>query len=117
VTPQALGILLRIDDIWMLSKQFSFDGASLSAAITATFERRDTVIPERAPTALTEEFAGHHGKQTQWTAFLQRHGLADAPPEPSSVVRDLRTFLLEPLRTAAQRGSFRELWKPGGPWI
>jgi predicted nucleotidyltransferase component of viral defense system len=33
-------------DVWMLSKQFSFDGVSLSAAIAATFERRRTTIPD-----------------------------------------------------------------------
>jgi predicted nucleotidyltransferase component of viral defense system len=103
-------------DMWMLSKQFSFDGASLSAAIAATFERRSTAVPEGVPTALTDEFAADPIKQTQWAAFLRRSGLADAPPELSGVVRDLRAFLLEPLRSAAQGRPFSKSWKPGGPW-
>jgi len=40
-------------DMWTLSKQFPFEGASLSAAIAATFNRRSTPIPNGAPTALT----------------------------------------------------------------
>lgn len=49
-------------DMWMLSEQFPFDGASLSAAIAATFERRGTAIPEGVPTALTDDFAADRGK-------------------------------------------------------
>ncbi len=104
-------------DIWMLSKRFSFDGASLSAAIAATFERRGTAIPKGVPTALSDEFAGDRGKQTQWTAFLKRNGLTDAPPDLFSVVHDLRAFLLEPLRAAAHTGSLPRSWKPRGLWV
>jgi predicted nucleotidyltransferase component of viral defense system len=103
-------------DIWTFSKQFSFDGASLSAAMRATFERRGTAIPEGVPTALTDEFAADRTKQTQWTAFLRRSGLADGPPELSGVVRDLRAFLLGSLRSAAQGRPFAKSWQPGGPW-
>jgi predicted nucleotidyltransferase component of viral defense system len=103
-------------DVWMLSKQFSFDGASLSAAIAATFERRRTTIPNGVPTALADEFAGDRGKQMQWTAFLRRNALASAPHDLSVVVRDLRTFLLEPLRAAARKQVFSKSWSNGGPW-
>lgn len=103
-------------DMWILSKQFPFDGASLSAAIAATFERRGTAISEGVPTALTDEFAGDRIKQTQWTAFLKRNALADKALELSKVVQDLRVFLLEPSHTAAQKRTLSKSWKPGGPW-
>jgi len=103
-------------DMWMLSKQFPFDGTSLPAAIGATFERRSTAIPKGVPTALTDEFAGDRSKQTQWTAFLKRNMLTDAPPNLSSVVHDLREFLLEPLRAASEKRIFSKSWKPGGLW-
>lgn len=103
-------------DIWMLSKQFPFDGVSLSTAVRATFERRGTAIPAGVPTALTDEFAADGTKQTQWTAFLRRNALIDAPPDLSSIVRDLREFLLEPLHAAARSEPLAESWKPGGPW-
>ena len=32
-------------DIWLLSRQFDFDGANLAEAIRLTFERRDTSVP------------------------------------------------------------------------
>ncbi len=103
-------------DTWTLSKQFAFDGALLSAAIAATFERRGTTIPDGVPTALTDEFATDTAKQTQWTAFLKRDVLTDAPPDVSGVVDGLRQFLLEPLHAAARSAHFSKSWQPGGPW-
>ncbi len=104
-------------DIWMLARQFSCDGTSLSAAITATFTRRATPIPHDVPTALTDEFAADGMKQTQWTAFLRRNALTDAPADLAGVVRDLRAFLREPLHTAGQRRLLSKSWRPGGPWV
>lgn len=103
-------------DMWMLSQQFSFDGTSLSAAMTATFERRSTPIIEGVPTALMDEFGADRGKQTQWAAFLKRNVLADTALGLSAVVRDLRVFLFEPLQAAAQKGTLSKSWKPRGPW-
>ena len=103
-------------DIWMLSKLFPFDGASSSAALAATFARRDTPIPQGVPTALTDEFAADGTKQTQWAAFLRRNVLTGAPPDLHSVVQDLRVFLLGLLRAAGSGSPFTKSWKPGGPW-
>jgi len=43
-------------DIWLLSQQFDFDGASLMRAIEATFRRRRTVLPNELPIGLSIEF-------------------------------------------------------------
>ncbi|MDI6451797.1 nucleotidyl transferase AbiEii/AbiGii toxin family protein [Anaerobaca lacustris] len=104
-------------DIWILSKQFSFEGTPLSTAIAATFNRRGTAISEDVPTALTDEFAADRTKQTQWMAFLNRSGLTDALFDLHRVVWDLRTFLLEPLHAAAQGKTLSKSWTRGGPWI
>jgi Nucleotidyl transferase AbiEii toxin, Type IV TA system len=40
-------------DLWFLSRNFEFEGSTLSAAVRATFERRRTMIPEHSPIALT----------------------------------------------------------------
>ncbi|MCL2777964.1 MAG: nucleotidyl transferase AbiEii/AbiGii toxin family protein [Polyangiaceae bacterium] len=45
-------------DIWFLACGFEFDGPLLASAIHATFERRQTRMPERDPVALTQEFKG-----------------------------------------------------------
>lgn len=103
-------------DIWKLSKQFPFDGPSLSKAIGATFERRGTAIPEGVPPALTDEFAADRTKQVQWTGFVRRSALSEAPPKLDDVVRDIREFLAEPLRAAARNEPLKQSWQPGGPW-
>jgi hypothetical protein len=103
-------------DLWMLSKQFSFDETLLAQAIVATFKRRGTGMPDGIPTALTDEFAADRIKRTQWAAFLKRNALTDAPADLSSVIHDLRAFLLEPLHAAVRNEPFSKSWKPGGPW-
>src|SRR5204862_8164682 len=44
-------------DIWVLSREFEFEGATVGAAIRATFKRRKMELAAATPLALTEEFA------------------------------------------------------------
>ena len=104
-------------DLWIISKQFLFDGAILADAIKATFDRRSTVIPNDTPTALTNDLAADNDKLTQWRAFLKRSGLDDASVELSQVVDELRAFLLPPLISAANNKAFKQSWTEGGPWL
>jgi hypothetical protein len=52
-------------DIWSLSREFSFDGASLSEAIRKTFARRGTGFPTAMPVVFTQEFFDDANKQRQ----------------------------------------------------
>ncbi len=52
-------------DLWLLSRQFEFDGVTLATAVTRTFENRQTAITDH-PVALTPSFANDSVKQTQW---------------------------------------------------
>ena len=104
-------------DLWIISKQFSFDGAILAEAIKATFDRRGTIIPNDTPTALTDDFAADNDKRTQWRAFIKRSGLNDASVKLSQVLDELRVFLLPPLFSAADNKAFNQSWTDGGPWL
>jgi predicted nucleotidyltransferase component of viral defense system len=44
-------------DIWMLSREYLFDGRMLAQAIGATFEHHAIEVPRTPPTAFTEAFA------------------------------------------------------------
>ncbi|MGE0852978.1 MAG: nucleotidyl transferase AbiEii/AbiGii toxin family protein [Hyphomicrobiaceae bacterium] len=79
-------------DIWVLSRSHDFTDEALAKAITATFARRKTGIPEQPPDALTPAFAGDLAKQQQWTAFLQ--GIETEPVPLADVVTDLAAFLM-----------------------
>jgi predicted nucleotidyltransferase component of viral defense system len=79
-------------DIWVLSRNYAFDGERLAQAIKATFERRKTDIPEVTPDALTQEFANDSAKQQQWRAFVE--DVASNPGPLTNVCADLETFLM-----------------------
>jgi len=103
-------------DIWVLSRSFSFKGASLVRAINTTFDRRKTAIPQQIPIGLREEFALDEDKNKQWNAFLSRIGLKRQTIVLSEVIKRLQEFLISPLSAAAQNKQFNQFWEAGGPW-
>ena len=84
-------------DIWVLQKHFVFDGTRLSAAIRATFDRRNTAIPAEPPEAFTASFAEDAGKQALWKSFTAD---LEAPTDLSVVVAALSDFLMPRARDA-----------------
>jgi hypothetical protein len=58
-------------DIWLLSRQFEFNGQTLSDAIRETFTRRGTEVSV-LPVALTNAFSDDPGKMMQWRAFVRK---------------------------------------------
>lgn len=96
-------------DIWLLSKNFTFETERLARAIAATFTRRRTTVPTQIPDALTPAFAADPLKRRQWAAYIV--GLDDAPKNLHTVASDLTAFLM-PAATAA-RDLSREAQKPG----
>jgi predicted nucleotidyltransferase component of viral defense system len=88
-------------DIWMLSRNYAFDGERLSRALAATFERRGTAVPEEVPDALTQVFATDATKQRQWGAFMR--DLAADVPSLETIVNDLAGFLMPYAQQARQQ--------------
>jgi hypothetical protein len=103
-------------DLWLLSTEYSFDGALLANAVRATFERRETAIPRAQPVGLSDDFAADAVKVTQWTAFLRRARLRKEAPPLDQLVNALRAFLMPVLHPALQPAAFGMMWPPGGPW-
>lgn len=81
-------------DIWKFATEFEIDPQMLKTAVQATFRRRLTPLPQGIPVALSDEFSGEPGKQTQWHAFCQRVECSASLPE---VVATIRPFLLQTL--------------------
>jgi predicted nucleotidyltransferase component of viral defense system len=79
-------------DIWILSRSLTFDPIRISAAIKATFKRRNTPLPTETPLALTASFSEDLQKQQQWRAFCRDIG--QEPGTLSDIVGDLRAFLM-----------------------
>ncbi len=102
-------------DLLVLSRQFDFDGATLSNAIVRTFTNRNTNV-QAVPIALTVAFASDIVKQTQWEGFLRKTKLDSAPTSLQSVIDELTPFL-RPVATAIQdQLPFAERWVAPGPW-
>jgi hypothetical protein len=102
-------------DLWVLARDFAFDGSPLSRAIRATFRRRQTALPTSAPLALTAEFAADAAKRKQWQAFLRKSKL-DVGARLTEVVVVLRDFLMPPVQALATGELFEQKWPSGGPW-
>jgi hypothetical protein len=102
-------------DLWLLSRRFDFDGATLAAAIRRTFAKRRTAVAG-LPIALTPTFGSDPTKQTQWQGFLRKAKLEGVPDRLQSVVADLVQFL-HPVALAVESGSAFDLrWEAPGTW-
>jgi predicted nucleotidyltransferase component of viral defense system len=88
-------------DLWVLARYSEFDRQILIRAVAATFDRRQTKIPNGVPIGLSDEFANDLLKEKQWNAFLRKNSIASKPL--SEVVTDLRDFLMPVLASAVQR--------------
>ena len=104
-------------DLWTLAKEYEFDGSVLAKAIQATFDRRETAVPETTPLALTAEFAENDAKVKQWSAFLLRGNVQSPQLSLGEVVALLRDFLMPPSTAISSREEFLRRWLLGGPWF
>ena len=102
-------------DVWVLSRQFHFEGGVLAAAVRETFERRDLEVDPRA-VALTDEFATDGTKAAQWRGFLRKGRLEGAPSDLAEVVAGIAGFLGPVARALHERRTFTVRWDAPGPW-
>lgn len=97
-------------DIWLLSRQFDFDGKELTEAMRLTLEHRGTDIPEII-TAFSKEFI--EDKQIQWKAFHKRLAQEHVPTDFGVIVADIEVFLGPVLNSAKAP----DKWSTHGAWV
>ena len=102
-------------DVWVLAKEFEFDGELLVRAMRATFDRRKTELPTTTPVALASAFAEDAIKQTQWSGFVRKSGVRDAG-DLATTISDVRAFVGPPLDAAANGTRAPGSWRPNGVW-
>jgi predicted nucleotidyltransferase component of viral defense system len=103
-------------DLWVMSREFWFDGVTLCRAIAATFDRRETLLPTETPLALTHEFSADPSRGAQWVAFLRRLSIETGGTPLTVIMDDLREFLMPPTQAAAKNDAPNMIWRPRGPW-
>lgn len=101
-------------DVAWCAEHLAFDGAELVAAVRATFERRGTALPDRAPVALTAAFADDEAKIIQWRAFSRKSQLTNSR-DLTDVVAAVSVFLT-PVLACASRHGHPGRWAAGGAW-
>ncbi|MDO9584540.1 MAG: nucleotidyl transferase AbiEii/AbiGii toxin family protein [Desulfomicrobium sp.] len=100
-------------DIWLLSRQFDFNGKDLAEAIRLTFKQRGTVLPEQIE-AFSRDFA--EVKQTQWAAFRKRLQQEHVPVSFQEVTRALEIFLVPITTSISEESGTPKIWPVSGPW-
>ncbi len=103
-------------DLWIIGRQFDFDGTTLAAALERTFERRNTPMPAELPLALTPEFYADVQKVWQWKAFLIRAGLS-ANVDFAEAAIFIAGFVMPPIEIHDPMAEFKGIWRAGGPWV
>ncbi|MGE0229703.1 MAG: nucleotidyl transferase AbiEii/AbiGii toxin family protein [Dehalococcoidia bacterium] len=103
-------------DLYVLAQRFAFDGARLTKAIAATFERRRTPIDSTLPAALAPRFYADAQRATQWRAYLERNRLPGAPVDLAQAGEVLLGFLGPPWRALVSGEPYTSSWPAGGPW-
>ena len=102
-------------DIWLLFRQFDFDGPVLARAMQETFSNRGTAI-KPDPVALTATFASDPSKTLQWTGFLRKSRIDFAPATLQEVVDAIADFIGPVAQTLASGEDFTFRWTAPGPW-
>jgi len=97
-------------DLAVIARRTELDGATLAAAIAATFARRQTALPIERPLALTKQFSADTAKLRQWQAFLNKNRIEAA--SLGDTVALLDDLLWPPTEVAAAGSQAAATWQP-----
>jgi len=103
-------------DLLAMSRLFAFEGATLAAAIRATFEQRATAIPHERPPPLTHAFLDDSRKFAQWRSFLTRDPLLIDEPDLRTVIREVGDFIMPAARAAIDDRRTLGRWTSNCGW-
>ena len=103
-------------DIWLLMRQFNFEGHDVAEALKRTFMRRKMDLPLGDRLLVDEIYDKKSDRQTLWKAFLIKGGIDHAPEELATVAKDIDGFLVGPVEAARSGEPFRKHWQALGPW-
>ena len=103
-------------DLLAMLRLFAFEGATLAAAIRATFARRVTAVPREYPPSLTDAFSGDTRKVEQWQSFIAREPLLIDEPDLPTVIREVGDFIMPAAHAAIDDRRMPGRWTSDGGW-
>jgi hypothetical protein len=103
-------------DVYVLARDFAFDGRRLGAAIAATFAARKTAIDTALPVALTARFFDEEQRSRAWDGYVRKNTLPADGVTFAIVGELLLAFLVPVWRALAEPRAHTDMWPPRGPW-
>ncbi|MDO9569589.1 MAG: nucleotidyl transferase AbiEii/AbiGii toxin family protein [Hydrogenophaga sp.] len=97
-------------DLAVIARRTELDGATLAAAMAATFSRRQTPLPSEQPLALTSQFSEDPAKLKQWQAFLNKNRITAG--SLAETVALLNLLLWPPTEVAVTQSQVTTTWHP-----
>ncbi len=97
-------------DLAVIARRSELDGATLAAALAATFARRQTALPSERPLALTSQFSQDPAKRRQWQAFLNKNRITAG--SLTDTVGLLNLLLWPPTEVATANSQTTAIWRP-----
>ena len=109
---EANGRIKDFYDIWVTTRTFAFDLASLTEAVGGTLQRRGTAVPADTPAGLTDEFGTSERSAGLWTGFLRRSPPTLQPPAFPALLVELRRFFGPVIISLGAPEGVRGRWDP-----
>ena len=103
-------------DIWLMMRQFNFNGSNLVEALKRTFEHRKTNIPAGKPLFVEEIYDEKSDRQILWKAFLRKGNIKHAPEKLAITAKEIENFLIKPLEAINKAQEFVGEWKALEQW-
>jgi len=100
-------------DLLVLPRELAFDGITLTTAIRATFDMRESTVSDAIE--ILRENGELQKKTALWEAFLRKSRLEEQMSLEKAVAM-IRAFVEPPARAVIDGHPFGMLWSPGGPW-
>ena len=98
-------------DVWLLSREFVFDGTFLQQAIIRTFERRNSPMDVVYPFCFSPVFYEDLQKVKQWSAFIKNFKPDPIEKNFSILILDISKFLLPIWASILKGEDFHRSWE------
>jgi hypothetical protein len=105
-----------LHDIQTLSREFPFEGALLSDALSNTFKRRGTKLPDPRPLVFAAEFFSNEEKKKQWAAFWDKNKSYVERATLQDVCQEIKRFLAPVLEALSSNSTFSRRWTQAKGW-
>lgn len=103
-------------DIWLMIRQFDFDGVKVADALRKTFIKRKTSLPQKKPLLAEEFYDETSDKQKMWVAFLNKNNATHVPQVLATVVHEIEGFLIKPIDAINKKDIFDKKWFAAKTW-